>query len=175
MTEYIFEHSKGIVIVTYTKGGKLKAVKAKRGILPLLGLGEHVPELEKDIKPDGYLQPLKQTGKDDFFTKAQKAWHEFYAERSSLEYRFTAADGGALKQIGKHLTSISGGSAEALAAWEYILHNWNQLDPFYRNNADLKFINSQLNKILNLLKNGKQTGKATTGSDADDLRRRFQS
>ncbi|MBI9063290.1 MAG: hypothetical protein JEZ14_15015, partial [Marinilabiliaceae bacterium] len=81
--------------------------------------------------------------------------------------------GGSLKQIGKHLTSISGGSAEALAAWEYILHNWNQLDPFYRNNADLKFINSQLNKILNLLKNGKQTGKATESDSADDLRRGF--
>ena len=180
MTDYILEHEKGSIIATYSKGGKLKKIIAKKGVLDFALIDAFIPDIESDITvhhanggTHTFLKPYTPA-KDEFFTKAQKAWFEFYQKRTGLEYRFTKIDGGALKSIGKHLTDISGGSYEALESWKFILHNWNRLDPFYRNNADLKFINSQLNKILNLLKNGKQTGQASTRSDADDIRRKFQ-
>ncbi|MBI9065423.1 MAG: hypothetical protein JEZ14_25790, partial [Marinilabiliaceae bacterium] len=115
MTEYILEHPNGAIIASYSKGGRLKKIVAKRGFLHPKRFIEAIPCLEKEIDKN-ILKPYSPV-KDDFFTKAQKAWYEFYTKQSGLEYRFTAADGGSLKQIGKHLTSISGGSAEALAAW----------------------------------------------------------
>lgn len=170
MTDYILEHPNGCVIATYTKGGKLKKAIAKRGVIRD-GMLKLIPCEEREVDKS-ILKPYSPI-KDDFFTKAQKAWLEFYSNRTHLQYRFTTVDGAALKSIGKHLISISGGSMEALEAWKFILLHWDQLDAFYRNNADLKFINSQLNKILNLLKNGKQTGTANQSHTADDLRRGF--
>ncbi|MCT4647587.1 MAG: hypothetical protein N4A74_21545 [Carboxylicivirga sp.] len=180
MTDYILEHEKGSIIATYSKAGKLKKIIAKKGVLDFVLIDAFIPDIESDITihhasggTHTFLKPYTPV-KDDFFTKAQKAWFEFYQKRSGLEYRFTKVDGGALKSIGKHLVTVSGDSFEALQTWKYMLNNWDQLDTFYRNNADLKFINSQLNKILNLLKNGKQTSQGSTSANNGGLRRKVK-
>jgi hypothetical protein len=172
MTDYILEHNKGTIIATYTKAGKLKNVKAKKGVVLKELVSTCIPENEKDIEPGRYLMKLEVIP-DEFFRRAQAAWFEFYTYETGLDYLFGSKEGNALKSIGKKLTNLTGSSTAALDTFKYITRHWNQLDPFFRNSKDLVFINSQLNKILNLLKNGKQTGTATQRSDADDIRRRF--
>jgi hypothetical protein len=169
MTEYILEHEKGVIIATYSKGGRLKKLDAKRGFL-VDAKGHTFAQEEKDIEAE-YWKPY-QKQKDAFFNPALKKWNDFFYKRSGFKYRFGTADGGALKSIGQYLTEVSCNTEAALDVWRYVLENWETLPDFYRNKPELKFINSQINTILNLLKNGKQTGKGSANANADALRQR---
>lgn len=164
--------TKARFVVSYSRG-KLRRVEVKKGTLDLELLSELVPDKEENIQREDRFQKLEPKSKDAFFAPARKAWMEFYRKQSGLDYRFLAADGKALKDIGKYLKDLSGTDEEALASFKFILQRWNRLDPFYRKNADLKFINSQLNKIVNQLKNGTNTGQTAARSNADGLRKRF--
>ncbi len=163
------------LILSYSRG-KLRKVELKAGMINFESLNDLVPSLEENITPADNLTLLKESkAPDSFFLPAQKAWAQFFFQQTGLEYRFTAGDGKALKAIGEHMTKVAGGTEEALDAWAYLLKHWNRLDDFYRRNVDLKFINSQLNKILNILKNGQQTGQTATRHHADAFRQRFTS
>ncbi len=174
MKQYILNHPKGTVIATYTNNGKLKRIEAKKGFLADAAKAGHTfAYTEREIELEHWA--IYQPEKDAFFIPAQKEWLAFYARQTGgLNYRFTPIDGKALKEIGKHLTSITANTSEALEVWNFTLKQWDTLDPFYRHKMQLTFINSQLNTILNLIKNGKQAGKAKGTSAADDLRRGFQ-
>lgn len=168
MTQYILETDKCTVLATYSKAGKLKKLDAKKGFL----VDANHYHFEKDI--DKTKWRVYDAKSDPFYKPALSTWLEFYKSEAKLDYRFRQQDGKALKEIGKFLTQVAGSSQYAIETWKYILKNWHRLDPFYRNSMDLSFINSQLNKILNLLKNGKQTSKADSHSHADDLRSSFK-
>lgn len=174
MNKYILQTDKYTAIATYTNSGKLKHLEAKKGVLlDVAKAGHDFAYLERDVDSE-YWKP-HQPKKDAFFTPAQKAWMEFFNQRAGFAYYFTAIDAGAIKNIGKALIKISNNTEEALEVWRYLLKNWDALPDFYRNKPEPKFIASQLNTILNLLKNGKNTSQATTAGVADDLRRSFQS
>ncbi len=178
MTDYTIEISKTSLELSYTKSGKLKSIKAKRGFIDPGVVSDIVPSTEKAMLymvENSKLANKVEVSRDHFFSIAQSDWLAFFKNRTSLSYRFTPADGKALKNIGKHLTEVSGDTAKALESWKYMLQKWDTLDPFYRNKPELPFINSQINTILNLMKNGKQTSEAANQSAADDLRRGFQS
>jgi hypothetical protein len=163
-------------ILSYSRG-RLKKIDRKSGDFDLELLAERVPLTEDDITPRDGLKKIENTAKEDvaFFMPANRIWCDFYEKQTGLLYRFGEGDAIALKKIGQHLVKVSGGVDEALAAWEYLLKNWNALDDFYKRNVDIKFINSQLNKILNLMKNGQQTGQAGARNHANDFRQRFNS
>ncbi|MGQ1889151.1 hypothetical protein ACT29H_01785 [Thermophagus sp. OGC60D27] len=171
MTQYEVECNNDKVIVSYSRG-KLKRIEVKKGTLDLEELATIVPEKESHI-PEKWFKKIEQKPKDGFFKPAQKAWMEFYHSQTGLDYRFMGADGKALKDIGQYLKGLTGSEDEALDAWKFILHRWNRLEDFYQRNMDLRFVNSQLNKIVNQLKNGTNTGKTAARNTADDLRRRF--
>jgi hypothetical protein len=172
MNNYEIQFTKARFVVSYSRG-KLRKVEVKKGNLDLELLAEVVPDREDSIEPHDRFVKMEPKAKDQFFALARKAWMEFYRKQSGLDYRFLAADGKALKEIGKYMKEVSGSDEDALEAWKFILQRWNRLDPFYRKNADLKFVNSQLNKIINQLKNGTNTGQTASRNTADDLRRRF--
>lgn len=174
MKQYILDKSTYRIIATYSKSGKLKKLDAKRGFLiDAVKAGYTFSYLEESIDLEHWKPHLLE--KDAFFTPALKAWMEFYYSKAGLSYRFTGTDGKALKEIGKHLTSLAADSNEAIEMWKFILKNWHTLDPFYSHKMQLTFVNAQLNTILNLIRNGKQTSNTTARSDADDIRQRFQS
>jgi len=170
MTKYILQTDKYTVIATYTASGKLKYLEAKKGVLnDATKAGHDFAHLERDIDVE-YWKP-NQSVKNAFFNPAQTAWLEFYKKATEgLDYRFTATDGKALKEIGKHLTSISANTNDAIESFKLILKRWDTLDPFYRHKMQLTFINSQLNTIINLIKNGKQTSGTAGSTNADDYR-----
>ncbi len=168
MTEYILEHEKCTIIATYSKAGKLKRLDAKKGFLAD-AKGHSYPMSERDIDHEHWKPYIKEG--DPFYKAALSEWLAFYKKESTIEYRFQPKDGKALKEIGEFLTQVAGNTEGAIDTWKYILDNWRTLDIFYRQGMDLTFINSQLNKILNFLKNGKQTCSAAAGTNADDYRR----
>jgi hypothetical protein len=95
-------------------------------------------------------------------------WFAFYHRQFGLSPKFTGADGKALKQIITYLTGNSADEEEALATWLYLLQHWGQLDEFHQRNTDLKYINSQLNKIL---QNAKRGNNKTKGRVSDHFKR----
>lgn len=95
-------------------------------------------------------------------------WKEFYLKQNNILPRFGAIDGKMIKEIMKYLEKVNDSPEQALATWQAILSNYHRLEDFFRLNTDLKFINSQINKIITQLNH--VTGKASKGHNATDLR-----
>lgn len=109
------------------------------------------------------------------FNKFNSAWFAFYNKFAGFPPKFGGADANHLKQIIAYLTQLEGTEEKALILWTAILQNWHTLGEFHRKNTDLKYINSQLNKILNELKNN-STDPTGTFNDAlkSDAGRNFK-
>ncbi|WP_052522406.1 hypothetical protein, partial [Saccharicrinis fermentans] len=148
MTEYILKEKKFEIVAVYSKSGGLKKLIAKKGFLSdATKMGHEFAFDEQSIEHEYWKKIIKEN--DPFFTNAQREWFDFYTKNTGLTYRFTPADGKALKEIGKYLVALSS-STEAIDIWKQMLHNWNTLDVFYRHKMQLTFINSNLNTIINL-------------------------
>lgn len=173
MTDYILELEKVVVIATYSKGGGLKRLNAKKGfVADAIKAGHVIAYNEKDIEREHWKLHEPQKA-DAFYSSAIKVWAEFFQKRSGFGYRFSPTDGKALKSIGSALTDIGGGTEKALDMWKYLTLNWDSLPDFYRDKPQLNFINSQLNTILNLLKNGKATNESHARNSANNIRANF--
>lgn len=99
------------------------------------------------------------------YTQFVNEWFSFYADYMEMKPKFTKAEGGSLKQIITYLKSTTGSEQKALELWQALLLNWKQLDEFHQRNTDLKYINSNLNRILN---NVKRINTETNGGVSDD-------
>lgn len=147
--------------LTYQKG-ELCKIEIKRGGLntqQYQQLGAILPPQEEDIQRyqeqwngsvsyrEDVPEPLSLYGK--FLDE----WFSFYKRLYGFPPKFTGADGKALKQIISYLQQVSN-DVEALSTWQYLLGNWQKMDAFHQKNTDLKYINSQLNKILQNAKRG---------------------
>jgi hypothetical protein len=99
------------------------------------------------------------------YTQFLDEWFGFYNCLYGFPPKFTGADGKALKQIISYLQQVSANDTEALSTWQYLLGNWQKMDEFHQRNTDLKYINSQLNKILQNAKRGNSSAKQTYSTD----------
>jgi len=81
---------------------------------------------------------------------------EFYKNEVGVEPDFTAADGVAAAKLKKYLVKISNTKDElgAINGLKYIFENWKKLEPFLQQQLKLTQINSNINNILNQIKNG---------------------
>ncbi len=75
MTEYILEHENGVIIATYSKGGKLKCLDAKKGFIAD-AKGHVFAQEEKDIEREFWKPYHKQ--KDAFFAPALKKMERLF-------------------------------------------------------------------------------------------------
>ena len=100
------------------------------------------------------------------YTEFLEAWFSFYDDLMGMKPNHNAADGNHLKKIIRYLKAIEPNDADAMNLWQLILTNWNSLDSFYKNSADLKFISSQINKIFQNVKRI----NITTANDNGDFR-----
>ena len=162
--------------LTYKKG-ELCKIEIKSGGLTsqqYQQLGAILPPQEEDIERyqkqwngsvsyrEDVPEPLSLYGK--FLDE----WFSFYNRLYGFPPKFTGADGKALKQIISYLQQVSANDAEALATWQYLLSNWQKMDAFHQKNTDLKYINSQLNKIL---QNAKRGNSSATTAYSDNFKR----
>lgn len=161
--------------LTYQKG-ELCKIEIKRGGLntqQYQQLGAILPPQEEDIQRyqeqwngsvsyrEDVPEPLSLYGK--FLDE----WFSFYKRLYGFPPKFTGADGKALKQIIRYLQQVSN-DVEALSTWQYLLSNWQKMDAFHQKNTDLKYINSQLNKIL---QNAKRGNSSATTAYSDNFKR----
>lgn len=123
-------------------------------------VGGVVEKLKKPVK--------KRDSSGSNYREYVSAWFDYFKRTNGISPSFGQVQGAALKQIRIYLEKESESPEQALATWKAILSNYHRLEDFYRLNADLKFINSQINKIITQLKH--VTGKAKQGHNANDLR-----
>lgn len=165
-------------IATYS-GKLLKSIERKRGkllqaqwIKLLEYISQDIEVIDQVIKqglPTGIEIFEKQEKNKSLFAEMNAAFFEFYNGANEIEYAFAAKDGKALKMIITALRKQCADDAEVLATWQAMLSNWHKLDPFYQKQMDLTQINSNLNKILRELRNGK-SGKSQAKNHANDIR-----
>jgi hypothetical protein len=137
-----------------------------------------VPMLEKDIPAINeafservHYEPLDAaTTPENLFKEMMASYFSFYEDKTTLKPRINATEGQAMKAIIKHLTTLSPSPEEVLAMWQQLLSNWSTLPIFYLSQMELRQINSNINILLNHLKNG--TTETKPKHHADDLRQK---
>lgn len=174
MTYIVTIHSCAVVLKLTYKGGLFQKMEVKRGTLEreyIKQIGYIIPPLESLLGEwqhnwgDKVTYKREVVNPTNLYTLFLKEWFAFYHKQFGLPPKFTGADGNALKQIITYLSSNSTDEEEALATWQYLLSNWQKMDEFHQRNTDLKYINSQLNKILQNAKRGNSCAKPTVSDD----------
>lgn len=178
--------SNGVFELTYV-GGVFKKLEQKSGKLVeqiqherLLVL---VPQLESAIlilqenfkdKPITWEQISK--GSQSIIKQLTDEYYRWYQERNGIEPKIDGTEIRAMKLIYAYLLKLSTDDAEVFAVWNSLLNNWDNYSDFYRHQMNLRQINSNLNTLLRLLKNGDKhsTTRGKAESVSDDLRQRFQ-
>ncbi len=82
-------------------------------------------------------------------------YFDFYERKEGIKPKMTGAEGNALKQLIVYLKTL--GEGNAVANFDAILSNWDILEGkanWYKGKYDIKLINSQINQIIRILKNG---------------------
>lgn len=148
--------TKTILRVTYINNTfkKIERLRGKISKKTLNQIGHIIPYNSKDISRLNkvYLGKVNYSVEaktnQTIYTQFLNEWFYFYEDFMQVKPNFNATQGKHLKQIINYLKSISKNDTEALNMWKMILQTWHKLDDYYRKSADLKFINSQINKIL---------------------------
>ena len=168
-----------ITLWVWYRNGKFNKLEVRRGELKRMHFNQlavWVPptlkELEQVAKRSAidYRQVGGRASGQSEFQKYVEAWFAAYQGKHEVEPKFDGSEGKALKGIMKYLGDISENQEAAFGTWTYLLENWHKLDDFYQKNMDLKFINSQLNKIIINLKD---VTKEAAGHNAANLRQQL--
>lgn len=161
------------VKLTYYNGNFKRFEIAKKGNLApkhLLNIGRIIPLKENDItrfvlEKEGKVVYTKEEKQVSLYSQYTAVWFEFYRGFMGIEPKFNQVDGVNLKKIMSYLEKISGGASEGLELWKAILANWEQMDDFHKQNTDIKYIYSQINKILSNVKRGSSKTKVRYSED----------
>ncbi|MFS1522121.1 hypothetical protein ACIPCA_12615 [Flavobacterium covae] len=165
-------------VLSYSKSGKLEYVKLKKGKMqPKLWdkIGKILPPTFEDLT--SFKETLKGTvsytevvKEKNLFTEFNTIWFAFYENYTGFPPKFTGIDGKSLKQIITYLQSVCTTEEESLQVWQNLLNNWHKLDKFHQKNTDLKYINSQLNKLL---QDAKQSNSGSKIKYSDNFQRKI--
>lgn len=156
--------------VTY-RGNRFLRLERKRGKMTKdqrLAIGKIIPfeksEISEYAKRFSQIE-YKEVVKDKtIYQKFTDTWFAFYQEFSGYEPRFNGVEGRSLKSIITYLRKISGSDDDALLVWKTLLSNWNNLSDFHKKNTDLKYINGNIQKLLeNVKTDSKKTTKYSEG------------
>ena len=182
VTMYVLKNeATGVYILTYKTSGKFHRLEHQRGKISekqFKALMQVVPpelqELEQYVKdfPQVTYEVQKQTsGTKSLFKTLLDKYHLWYQQRTGIAPRIDGVTGASLNKIIAWLRQQSVDDAEVEQSFQLILDNWSNLPDFYQKQIELRQINSNLNIILNHVKNGKSDSKSHSASIADDFRK----
>lgn len=132
---------------------------------------------DKNTNDNTLLFPKENNFKEESVQKlAVGVYFDFYKNLNGVSPKFDGADGKALNQIISYFTKIhkddvKSGKTEktlnqfVLDALKYIFDNWGLQVDFIRNQTKMTQINSNLNNIINKLRNAK--AKSTSGNSTN--------
>ena len=155
--------------VTY-RDKKFRKIEHLRGVLNsgvIKAIGRLIPPNEANFDTyvkffEGKIIYTLLTEEKSLYSSFNDEWHRFYEKQFSLPPKFTAAEGKSLKGIIAYLTKVSVNETEAFELWKVILEKWDTLSEFHQANADLKYINSKLNILINAIKKQNNTHASGT-------------
>lgn len=172
-------HSAKATILAEFSKGNLKKITLQKGKLSpeqWQKIGSILPPTEDEIESfknrlNNVIVYIPNEKQKSLYTHFLDAWLLFYENFSGVKPRFNATDGKALKEIIKYFQEVSQDDNEALLTWQVLLENWQKLDAFHQKNTDLKYINGNLNKII---QNAKQiTSNGTKSKYSNDFKRKI--
>jgi hypothetical protein len=119
----------------------------------------HMPEEEKkeesSAKEEKADNPPKKP-REDLHWKVISAYDQFIKQRTGFPAKIDGTQGQAAKKIITYLinASLTKDEAGCLKVWSYILANWEKLTEYQQNRIKLSEIETDVNKILDQIKNG---------------------
>lgn len=167
----------GVYIVTY-KLGKFLKLEHKRGkiskkqfdalmqiVPPTL---EELEEYQKKYHRVIYEKIFPDT--KSLFKTLLDIYHTWYHQQTGITPRINATSGMQLTQIIAYLKTQTTDEQEIQLVFSQILERWPTLPDFYQNQREIRQINSNLNILLNHIKNGQTDSKSKSKSVSEDLR-----
>jgi len=99
-----------------------------------------------------------KTKKDDTYSRCIDAYNNFILSKIGLPARINGLTGRSMKNIIEYLRSLEKikCSDDVVVAFEFILSNYDKWDNFHQQQTKLNQIDSNLQNILNSIRNGKQ-------------------
>lgn len=166
----------GVYVVTYASG-KFKKLEHKRGTITerqFKELMSIVPPTMADFDAFRLQFPRVRYEVEmlqkSLFSTLLADYHEFYINLTGISPKIDGIAGKHLNQIIAHLKRQSADDAEVATTFKIILQKWEELPPFYRQQFEIRQINSNINIILNCIKNGKSDSKSKATNLSDDFR-----
>ena len=167
----------GTYIVSYT-GNKFKKLEHKSGKISekqFKALMQVVPPLVSAI--EAYRQKYGRVIYEDIvpvsnsiFKTLLDIYHHWYLQQTGIAPRIDATSGMQLNKIISYLKKQTSDETEIEFIFQQIFEKWSTLPDFYQNQREIRQINSNLNIILNHLKNGNSDSKSQARTVSDDLR-----
>lgn len=103
---------------------------------------------------------------EPFYKEAMDFYFDWHTVRFNLKPRILMVDGKALKLILQHFASLETAKHNRLQLFKIMLENWHKIDAFIQKQTDLRMINSNINRILNDLRNSNKKVVTTVKMDA---------
>lgn len=168
---------KATVLAEFSKGN-LKKITLQKGKLTAeqwLKIGMILPPTESQMEAfkqrlNGITYEILEE-KKSLHQQFSNIWFDFYERFTGLKPRFNAMEGKHLKEIIKYLQEICQSDEKALSTWEALLSNWQKVDKFHQKNTDLKYINNNLNRILQDAK--RQANGTANAKYSDSFKRKI--
>ena len=150
------------------------------------------PPKKEDPKPEENLFPEPEPPKEEeepptppptksddgkLYSKMVEIYFDWFVKLSGVKPKFGVAEGSAMKQIINYFKTIykdnhSEGETEfeeVTKMLQYIFKYWHLIDPFYQKQTKLTQINSNIQNIINDIKNGHK--RKSNSKDKSDVAR----
>ena len=134
-------------------------------------------ETKPKTTPKNKTPPKPKTVPDPIYKKCTEIYFEWFEKLSGVKPKFDAIDGASLKKIISYFKSIHHDAndgtdefQEVTKMFSIIFLKWETIDPFYQKQTKLNQINSNLQNIINDIKN-----KHTSRRNANSKDKSFES
>ena len=128
------------------------------------------PKAKPKPTPKKKTPPKPKTVPDPIYKKCTEIYFEWFEKLSGVKPKFDAIDGASLKKIISYFKSIHRDAndqtdefEEVTKMFSIIFLKWETIDPFYQKQTKLNQINSNLQNIINDIKN-KHTSRRNANS-----------
>ncbi|MCZ2393399.1 MAG: hypothetical protein LC105_06065 [Chitinophagales bacterium] len=167
-----------VMEATY-KNGRFHSLQHKRGNLSdkqfhslMTVVPRYADQLEKfrEKYQDRIIYTTEDNISPSLFQAMIESYFTWYHQRTGIEPRINGTSGMHLNQIIAYLRKVSVDDTEVTLVFKLILDRWDELPEFYRGQIEIRQINSNLNILLNHVKNGTSTDQSRAKSVSNDFR-----
>lgn len=168
----------GVYIITY-KASKFQKLECKRGKVSeqqFKALMQIVPPVIQELeefqkKYERVSYEVITDESSSLYKILLDKYHNWYINQTGIAPKIDAITGMQLKKIISYLKNQTASEEEIIIIFQLILEKWDTLPDFYRNQREIRQINSNLNIILNHCKNGQSDSKSKARNLSDDMRK----